>query len=204
MSHPPGRPFDHDAGWVALPGFLGPGEITEVLAICSELLALPPAQQLAGDKTASGTRHVMKLDERSDRIASIVRRHDLLAIVEDILGPAFQPSQISYRSPQPSFGGQKLHADDPPKLVAGPDSVATAIVALVDFTPSNGATRVVPGSHRRPDLQRRAGALESHPDEILLTGAAGTAFVFSGHVLHSGTPNRSGAERPALQLVWRT
>ena len=45
--------------------------------------------------------------------------------------------------------------------------------------------------------------MSSHPDEVLLTGDAGDAFVFSGHLLHSGTPNRSADERPALQVTWR-
>lgn len=88
-----------------------------------------------------------------------------------------------------------------PTLDPLPDRVATAIVALVPFTAENGATRVVPGSHRRIDLQRRSGGLSSHPDERTLTCAAGDAFVFSGHLLHSGTPNRSDHERPALQIT---
>ena len=96
-----------------------------------------------------------------------------------------------------------LHADDAPKLDDAPSRVATAIVTLVEFTDTNGATRVVPGSHRRPDLQRRSGSLDSHPDEMTLTGPAGTAFVFDGHLLHSGTINRSDADRPALQITWR-
>ena len=78
----------------------------------------------------------------------------------------------------------------------------TAVVALCDFTPDNGATSVIPGSHRRPDLQRRSGSLEYHPDELVLTGPAGTAFVFCGHLLHRGTRNRSTASRPALQVSW--
>ena len=195
--------FDHDAGWVSLPGFLSPGALKAVQAVCTELLGLPPELQVAGDKPVAGTQHLMKLDERSDLVASVANDQKLLAVVAEILGDRFQASQISYRSPQPTFGGQKLHADDPPKLHTGPETVATAIVALVDFTENNGATRIVPESHRRPDLQRHSGSLDSHPDEIGLTGPAGTAFVFSGHLLHSGTPNRSKAERPALQLVWR-
>ncbi|MGI9613471.1 MAG: phytanoyl-CoA dioxygenase family protein [Acidimicrobiales bacterium] len=195
--------FDHDAGWVMLSGFLSSGAVAEVRAVCAQLLDLPPELQVAGDKPVAGTHHLMKLDERSDLVASVANDGRLLAVVAEILGTRFQPSQISYRSPQPTFGGQKLHGDDPPKLDGGPDSVATAIVALVDFTENNGTTRIVPGSHRRPDLQRQSGSLDSHPDEVKLTGPAGTAFVFSGHVLHSGTPNRSSTERPALQLVWR-
>ncbi len=81
--------------------------------------------------------------------------------------------------------------------------VVTAIVALCPIDAGNGGTRLVPGSHRRPDLQRRAEALELHPDEIVPTLAVGDALVFDGHLLHSGTQNHSDADRPALQIVWR-
>ena len=81
--------------------------------------------------------------------------------------------------------------------------IGYAIVALTDFTETNGATRLVSGSHLRPDLQRSSGRLDRHPDEELVLLRAGSALVFDGHVLHSGTPNASTAERPALQIVWR-
>lgn len=97
-----------------------------------------------------------------------------------------------------------LSPDEVASVLADCDRVATAIVALTEFTEANGSTRVVPGSHRRPDLQRVAGNLDSHPDEISFTGPAGTALIFSGHLLHSGTQNNSTTERPALQLTWRS
>lgn len=195
--------FDADAGWISFPGFLSTDLVDEILRSCAELLRLPAEARRAGDKPAAGTRHLSELDDRSAPVRAVTTRSELTTIVAEILGPGAVLVQASYRSPQPSFGGQQLHADDQPKLEPTPDSVATAIVALTDFTSTNGATRLVPGSHRRPDLQRRSGSLASHEDEIVLTGDAGTAFVFSGHVLHSGTPNRSPVERPALQLVWR-
>ena len=136
-------------------------------------------------------------------MADLLSRAPLVDAVSSIIGLCGAPAQVSYRSPQPGFGSQKLHTDDAPKLDDGPDRAATAIVALVDFTASNGATRVVSGSHRRPDLQRLAGNLERHDDEELVLLERGSAVVFSGHLLHSGTTNSRDAERPALQFVWR-
>lgn len=195
--------FDEIAGWAALPGFLSETETQAVIAACDELRQLPAEKRRARDKTAAGTHHLCELDDRSDIIDAILDRESLVSVVTEILGPVFRRDQIEYRSPQPSFGGQLLHADGPPKTDTESANVATAIVALVDFTSTNGATRLVPGSHRRPDLQRLSGSLADHPDQITLIGPLGTAFVFSGHVLHSGTPNRSNQQRPALHCVWR-
>ena len=59
--------------------------------------------------------------------------------------------------------------------------------AIEDFTSDNGATRVVPGSHRWDDFSRRATAGE-------ITQAvmpAGSGMIYSGRVLHGGGANVS-------------
>ncbi|MEO1055433.1 MAG: phytanoyl-CoA dioxygenase family protein [Actinomycetota bacterium] len=195
--------FDDGAGWVGIRDALTADEIAAVMQCCRALLAVPAEERATGDKPGAGTRHLFALERRCDVVGALCADSAVLELVHEILGPTSQLDQASYRCPQPGYGSQQLHADDAPKLDDGPARVATAIVALVDFTETNGATRVVPGSHRRPDLQRQSGSLASHPDEIALTGPAGTAFVFNGHLLHSGTENRSNADRDALQLTWR-
>lgn len=37
-----------------------------------------------------------------------------------------------------------------------------------------------------------------HPDEILLTGKAGTVVIFNSHIWHGGTVNRTKSRRHAL------
>ena len=173
-----------EAGWVAVPDALSADEIASLLADIEALRVLPAEERHLRDKPISGTRHVAELQDRVHGLDALLGR--LEPFVVELLGRSF-PADIELRSPQPGFGAQKLHADDMPKLDDGPARGATAIVALCEFDETNGSTRVVPGSHRRPDLQRHSGKLDSHPDEIRLTGPAGTAFVFSAHLLHSGT-----------------
>lgn len=194
---------DHDAGWGQIDCFLSADEVEQVLAVCGELLSAPPEQRRPRDKPVAGTVHLVELDARSPFIEELVQRPALVAAVTAVLGPDVRRDVVELRSPEPGFGAQQLHADDVAKLGDGPATVATAIIALTDFGEHNGSTRLVPGSHLRPDLQRQSGALASHRDEIHLTGSEGTAFVFSGHVLHSGTTNRSERARPALHVVWR-
>lgn len=43
-----------------------------------------------------------------------------------------------------------------------------------------------------------ADPMAPHPDEILLTGDAGTIAVMNAHMWHGGTANRTGAPRLAM------
>ena len=63
----------------------------------------------------------------------------------------------------------------------GDYQVCNSIWLLDDFTASNGATRVVPGSHRARTVPRLALAdpAAEHPDQVLVTGPAGTVVVFN-------------------------
>jgi ectoine hydroxylase-related dioxygenase (phytanoyl-CoA dioxygenase family) len=72
---------------------------------------------------------------------------------------------------------------------------------LDDFTESNGAIRMVPGSHRwgRPPEPGMYGA---HQDEILLTGRAGDVVIMNAHMWHGGTANRTSAPRRAMHVYY--
>ena len=198
--------FDHDSGWIVLPGVLAPASAAALALKCEQSalsVEADPAQANPGGLGASGTRPQSELLDRVPEARSVIENPRVVAIVEEILGPGAGQPTATYRAPGPGFGAQKLHSDALPRLDRSDAAVATAIAALCDFTPYNGATRIVPGSHRRPDLQRLSGNLEAHPDEMLLLGPAGTVFLFNGHLLHSGTLNLSEAPRPSLQIVWR-
>jgi hypothetical protein len=201
MSGPDLTSLDRD-GWIALPGLLTPTQAAEVAHLCLAVLD-DPGDLRQGDKRAGGTVHAAELVQRVAAIGDLLGQADLRRAVDALLGPGVELPDVGLRCPQPGFGEQTLHADDTPTERADQCRAATAIVALCDFTAENGATAVVPGSHRRPDLQRRARRVDLSGAEVRLTGPAGTAFVFSAHLLHRGTRNRSDRPRPALQAQWR-
>jgi hypothetical protein len=79
--------------------------------------------------------------------------------------------------------------------------VANSVWLLDDFTPENGATRFVAGSHRwrrlpEPDFY------EAHPDEQLVLGKAGDVVVMNAHMWHGGTANRTAAPRRAMHVYY--
>ena len=125
-------------------------------------------------------------------------------------GEGFSSNGVHGRRNPPGWGGnvraqrQSLHTDG-----AAPDGgpptfpmfyTCNSIWFLADFTLTNGATHVVKGSHRfdtRPDASSTP-----HPDEVRLTGSAGTVVVFNSHVWHSAGLNESTEDRPALTSFW--
>ncbi len=73
------------------------------------------------------------------------------------------------------------------------DFLLSVNIALTDFTQANGATVVVPGSHRWP-RDRKAAESEIGYAEM----AAGSALLYSGRILHSGGGNRTDDTRMGL------
>jgi hypothetical protein len=167
--------------------------------------------------TAEGERagHEFKTEEHARRLANLVDKGEIfrqaivlpevLACVRHVLGPAIKLSSLNARSADPqSDAGQPLHVD----MSAVPDErgywVCNTIWLLDDFTPDNGATRMIPGSHKwgtRPqDVLEDPNA--PHADEVLLTGPAGSIAIMNAHMWHGGTANRSAAPRLAMHAFY--
>ena len=92
----------------------------------------------------------------------------------------------------PGESAQVLHRDADnwfqhvePTWPDTPEVTISAMIGLEEVTEELGATRVVPGSHRWPELNVYEFDAESVPAEL----APGDAFVYSGKVLHGGGAN---------------
>jgi len=101
------------------------------------------------------------------------------------------------RNPSPGSGQQGFHVDAAGPVPPDRQSLANAFWMLDDMDESNGATRLVPGTHR---LQRIPGKAwlhrdARHPDAVSIRARAGDALVFSAHLWHAGSKNLSGAPR---------
>lgn len=114
-------------------------------------------------------------------------------------GGSTQISDTQAISIGPGQKAQYLHRDQTgwpyfnQLLPDGPEITVIAMVALSDCTESNGATRVVPYSHRRTDAPELFDANNSIPAEM----AAGSVLLFSGKTIHGGGANTTADE-------WRT
>ncbi|MBY0519238.1 MAG: phytanoyl-CoA dioxygenase family protein [Sphingomonas sp.] len=123
-------------------------------------------------------------------VQRVCRLPALLAAVHHILQTPFFLSQVEGREPCPGNAPQPLHRD----AAGSSGQLMAAMVWLDDYGPHNGATQVVPGSHR-------TAALDAAPPEIL-SGAAGDILIFDPDLLHGATCNVSGGRRRSLLLSY--
>lgn len=121
-------------------------------------------------------------------VQAICRLPAVLEQVGALIGAPFFLMQIDGRDPRPGNASQPLHRDAP----GAEHPFAIAMVFLDDYGPDNGATQLVPATHRGSD----------DGEAMVLAGRAGDIAVLDANLLHGGTSNTSGAPRRSLLITW--
>ncbi len=190
--------LDRD-GYAPLPAVLSGEQVTAMRVRLEELVAAEGDQAGIEVHQEAGTDRLADLINKGPVFEVCFTHPRVLACIGHVLGD-FKLSSLNSRAVRPGQGHQALHADWGGPVPPGGYQVCNSIWLLDDFTASNGATRVVPGSHRSGQSAREALAdpAAAHPGEVQLIAPAGTVVVFNSHVWHGGTQNRTGQPRRAL------
>lgn len=143
-----------------------------------------------------GWRH--SLVDLDPKVQAVCRLPDLLAAVGTLIGERFFLSQVEGREPLAGCGHQGLHRD---LSARRPGDTVNALVFLDDYGPHNGATRLVPGSHR-PGPDAPALAVDDDNGAVQLAGNAGDILVFDADLAHAASLNASGARRRSLLVCY--
>ena len=159
------------------------------------------------------TKQVAGVPGISRTFAVDVMCHPLyLALCDRILLPSCARYQLNLGhllQRGPGAEEQWLHRDE---LVWSdvpsphPELQLASVIAFVDFTRDNGATRLVPGSHRWDD--RALPAIEQmqapiEPDQIAYAEMpAGSAVIYLGSVIHAGGANTTDVPRRGAHLSY--
>jgi ectoine hydroxylase-related dioxygenase (phytanoyl-CoA dioxygenase family) len=198
------RHLDED-GYLVLHGFLHNDLLTRLRRRVQELFAEEGPAAGAEFKQEPGCRRLANLVDKGEIFREIIALPQLLEYVRHLLGPDIKLSSFNARSVEPhGAGAQPLHAD----MAAVADEkgywVCNTVWLLDDYTPENGALRLVPSSHRwrRLPQQELADPLADHPQQVLVTGLAGTVVVLNAHVWHGGTANCTAQSRASLHAFY--
>jgi ectoine hydroxylase-related dioxygenase (phytanoyl-CoA dioxygenase family) len=187
-------------GFLLLPGILTEQQIATFRTRLDELLAQEGDNAGKEVHQEAGTDRLSDLVNKGEIFEVCFTHPRILAAIAHVLGGEFKLSSLNARSALPGQGLQALHADWGKAVEPGEYVVCNSIWLWDDFTESNGATRVVPGSQRSGALPRdvMSDPRQAHPDEIKLLAPAGTVVVFNSHTWHGGTLNASDRPRRAL------
>jgi ectoine hydroxylase-related dioxygenase (phytanoyl-CoA dioxygenase family) len=195
--------LDED-GYLVLDSWIDADLLGELRRCIAELFAEEGETAGTEFKQEPGCRRLANVVDKGGVFRTVIAVPQLLAYVRHVLGPEFKLSSLNVRSVEPHGGAQPLHCD----MAAIADErgywVCNLVWMLDDFTPANGTLRLVPGSHRWRQLPQQvlADPFADHPEQILVTGRAGTIVVVNAHVWHGGTPNRTDSPRTALHAFY--
>ncbi len=122
----------------------------------------------------------------------------LLGVLDRVLGE-YQLSGPVGIDIGPGETPQGLHRDDSVYPLGWPHQqvVLNTMWALDDFTADNGATLIVPGSHRTAPAERPDDA-----EAVVATMPAGSVMFYSGTVWHGGGANRTDQRRLGVILEY--
>ncbi len=122
----------------------------------------------------------------------------VLPIVEGVLDAGCLISSVSSVAIGRGERAQPIHADDQlhPIPRPHPPTVCNSMWALTDFTEANGATRIVPGSHRADHSPTYGAEFESIPAEM----RKGSVLVWHGSLWHGGGANTTDQRRVGIAM----
>lgn len=176
-------------------------DVDELDALAADLRRLeeffdvqPATNGFEGTKTL----RIYNLLAYGARYEAIPVHPNILPIVEGVLDPGCLISSLSSITIEPGERAQPIHADDQLIPLDKPHAptVCNTMWALTDFTEANGATRIIPGTHRfdhSPDLF-------SEYDSIPAEMPRGSVLVWHGSLWHGGGANATDAPRVGIAM----
>ncbi|HJW42449.1 MAG TPA: phytanoyl-CoA dioxygenase family protein [Rhizomicrobium sp.] len=158
-----------------------------------ELGAKPAMNGFEGHKTV----RIYNLLAYGEPFTRIPVHNNVRPVIEGVLDAGCLISSLSSIAIDPGETAQPIHADDMVISLDKPHRpiVCNSMWALTDFTDANGATRLVPGSHKKanPDY---GGQYETVPAAM----KKGSVLIWDGSLWHGGGANKTGERRTGIAM----
>ena len=194
------RKFLDEQGYLIVRNVLSPDQVQAFTMRLDELAKLEGEDAGKEVHQEEGTDRLSNLIDKDPMFDICFTHSKVLAAIAHVLQKDFKLSSLNSRASLPGAGHQRFHADHSKPVKPGKYVVCNSIWLIDEFNKTNGATRVVPGSHLKEKLPQDEmdDIYAFHPDEIQLIAPAGTVVVFNSHLWHGGAKNESNTPRHAM------
>jgi ectoine hydroxylase-related dioxygenase (phytanoyl-CoA dioxygenase family) len=170
--------------------------------VSEELLRIEKVQDISpssNDFEGEKTLRIYNLLAYGAPFSEIPIHPALLPVIEGVLDEGCLISSVSSISIGSGETPQPIHADDQVIALKRPHApvVCNSMWALTDFTEANGATRIVPGSHRDPNWPEYGSKeIVSIPAEM----KRGSILIWTGSLWHGGGANQTAERRVGVAM----
>ncbi len=177
----------------AIPADLIAALADTLLRLERDLDARPAMNGFEGHKTV----RIYNLLVHDPVFAQVPVHAAVLPIVAGVLDEGCLISSLSSIAIDPGERAQPIHADDQVIPLVKPHAplVCNSMWALTDFTQANGATRLVPGSHLKPNPEY-GGTYETIAAEM----PKGSVLIWDGALWHGGGANQTDTRRTGIAM----
>src|SRR5204863_3940277 len=168
-----------DCGYFVMPGLMGRELLTEVRRRIDEIFSEEGDRAGSEFKQEPNARRLANLVDKGEVFERVILTPRVLECMEHVLGPDWKLSSLNVRVADPQGDcAQPWHADSGAISDERGYWVCNSVWMLDDFTPENGATRMLPGSHKWRRLPPPE-SYESLEGEELVLGQAGTVVIMN-------------------------
>lgn len=166
--------------------------------------------ELGAAAVGNAARNIMELPLFSRKLAELIVYEPLLDVLETLFdSPEFHFHNYKCIIKAPKVSSAFRWHRDLPYLDHTTPNLITAMLCLDDMTEANGATVVLPGTHRVADDQVTDADMEVADEDlpadaprVTVVCPAGSAVLFHVNILHGGGPNRSDIPRRNVIGIW--
>tara|TARA_A100001234_G_scaffold211011_1_gene211242 strand:+ start:80 stop:853 length:774 start_codon:yes stop_codon:yes gene_type:complete len=150
------------------------------------------------DRKNNTTKLIPNLPSIDPEYFFLIDHPRILPILEKIMGNEIILGSLTSRIVRPNDTAQKLHSDIPSRLHRNSFPVMmNTMWILDDFKVDNGATIIIPGSHKMDIDKLNPNAPLPHLTYRVIA-PSGSVLIFNGQCWHGSGANRTDQDRHAI------